>query len=118
MQTCLVALFAVGIGLFIGVILFIYPFGPLGKLHQKTAASRLRSPWTRAVLAEKVWFYPFDRLKYTEAMAKDPVAASFKYTPWAVSLYRVMGVVWIVTAAGVFLRLTPMCWPRLQAFLR
>ena len=98
MHDCLIVSAAVIIGFLIGIMILIYPSGPVKWILRKSALAYLRNPQVREKLS-RARLYPkahFTLLEWLEATAEDPVRATYKYTRWETWFSFVMGTIWLL----------------------
>jgi len=119
MRDCFIVLLAVGISFPLGVMILIFPLGPVKWVLKKTASMYLRDPRSRENLS-RVRPYPgahFTLLEWYEALAEDPVQAIDKYEPWLFWVDFVVGTIWLLATARVALVIKPVCGPVVQSLL-
>ena len=115
MQDCLIVSAAVIIGFLIGIMILMYPSGPAKWGLKKIALMYLRSPHKAHLSYGRL--YPgarFTLLQWTEAMAKDPEQAIYKYAPWVTKVSFFIGTIWLLVTARVAFLLKPLCLPIVQ----
>jgi len=120
MKECLAVLIAVGISFPLGIMILIYPSGPVQWILKKWALKDLQDSQSRESLSN-ARLYPgarFTLLEWVEALAEDPVRATHKYLPWVGWLSFVMGTIWLLVTARVAMLIKPVCGPVVQNWLQ